>query len=116
MTQPPVPTWPLGAGMRGQTLVASDPPRFIVRRVLTQTNSLPVGRSSKFRSVKLSPQAHEPVALGLSMVKPCFSIVSTKSMVAPIRYGALIRSVTTSTPPKTLTMSPSKPRSSKNSW
>ena len=34
---------------------------------------------------KLSPQAQEPVALGLSMVKPCFSMVSTKSMVAPIR-------------------------------
>ena len=47
---------------------------------------------------KLSPQAHEPLALGLSMVKPCFSMVSTKSIVAPIRYGALIRSVTTSTP------------------
>ena len=33
---------------------------------------------------------------------------------APVRYGALIRSVTTPTPPKTLTMSPSKLRSSKN--
>jgi len=32
-----------------------------------------------------SPQAHDPLALGLSMVKPCFSIVSTKSMVAPDR-------------------------------
>ena len=32
-----------------------------------------------------SPQAHEPVALGLSIVKPCFSIVSTKSMLAPPR-------------------------------
>ena len=30
-----------------------------------------------------SPQAHEPVAFGLSMVKPCFSMVSTKSIVAP---------------------------------
>ena len=39
-----------------------------------------------------SPQAHEPVAFGLSMVKPCFSMVSTKSMVAPWMYGALIRS------------------------
>ena len=27
------------------------------------------------------------MAFGLSIVKPCFSIVSTKSMVAPIRYG-----------------------------
>ena len=25
--------------------------------------------------------------MGLSIVKPCFSIVSTKSMVAPPRYG-----------------------------
>jgi hypothetical protein len=32
-----------------------------------------------------SPQAHDPVAFGLSMVKPCFSIVSTKSIVAPVR-------------------------------
>ena len=30
-----------------------------------------------------SPHAHDPVAFGLSMVKPCFSIVSTKSMEAP---------------------------------
>src|ERR1039457_4703203 len=62
---------------------------------------------------KESPQAQEPVAFGLSMVKPCFSIVSTKSMVAPIRYGALILSVTTWTPLKSLTMSPSMSRSSK---
>ena len=34
---------------------------------------------------KLSPQAQEPVALGLSMVKPCFSMESTKSIVAPLR-------------------------------
>jgi hypothetical protein len=34
---------------------------------------------------KLSPQAQDPVAFGLSMVKPCFSMVSMKSMVAPIR-------------------------------
>ncbi len=30
-----------------------------------------------------SPQAQEPVAFGLSIVKPCFSMVSTKSIVAP---------------------------------
>lgn len=30
-----------------------------------------------------SPHAHEPVAFGLSMVKPCFSMVSTKSIEAP---------------------------------
>src|SRR5690625_4934046 len=34
---------------------------------------------------KESPQAHEPPAFGLSIVKPCFSIVSAKSMVAPAR-------------------------------
>src|SRR5262249_51499339 len=60
-----------------------------------------------------SPQAQDPVALGLSMVKPCFSIVSTKSMVAPARYGALILSVTTWTPWNSASMSPSISRSSK---
>ena len=35
------------------------------------------------RQLHESPHAHEPVALGLSMVKPCFSMVSTKSMDAP---------------------------------
>jgi hypothetical protein len=35
--------------------------------------------------LKESPQAQELPALGLSMVKPCFSIVSAKSMVAPSR-------------------------------
>ncbi len=37
------------------------------------------------RQLKLSPQAHELPALGLSMVKPCFSMVSAKSIVAPSR-------------------------------
>ena len=32
-----------------------------------------------------SPQAQEPLAFGLSIVKPCFSMVSTKSIVAPPR-------------------------------
>ncbi len=35
--------------------------------------------------LKLSPQAQELPALGLSMVKPCFSMVSAKSMTAPSR-------------------------------
>src|ERR1700722_4516138 len=60
-----------------------------------------------------SPQAQEPEAFGLSIVKPCFSIVSTKSIVAPIRYGADILSVTTPTPSKSATTSPSNERSSK---
>ncbi|MDT4913584.1 MAG: hypothetical protein QOC66_2712 [Pseudonocardiales bacterium] len=34
---------------------------------------------------KLLPQAQPPPALGLSMVKPCCSIVSVKSTVAPPR-------------------------------
>ena len=34
---------------------------------------------------KDSPQAQVPVAFGLSMVKPCFSIESAKSMAAPAR-------------------------------
>ena len=33
----------------------------------------------------------------MSIVKPCFWIVSSKSMVAPSRYGTLILSTTTST-------------------
>jgi hypothetical protein len=37
------------------------------------------------RQWKLSPQAQLPLALGLSIVKPCFSIVSAKSIVAPSR-------------------------------
>lgn len=63
-----------------------------------------------------APQAQEPVALGLSIVKPCFSMVSTKSMDAPPRYGALMRSVTTLTPSKSFRTSPSSERSSKKSW
>ena len=34
---------------------------------------------------KESPHAQDPVAFGLSIVNPCFSMVSTKSMVAPCR-------------------------------
>src|SRR5690606_11795462 len=62
-----------------------------------------------------SPHAHEFCALGLSIVKPCASMRSAKSMVAPARYGALIRSTTTSTPLNSVTMSPSSERSSKKS-
>ena len=32
-----------------------------------------------------SPQAHDPPAFGLSMVNPCFSMESTKSITAPCR-------------------------------
>ena len=60
------------------------------------------GPSSRGRAGQLKepPQAQELPAFGLSIVKPCFSIVSAKSMVAPSRYGTLIRSTTTSTPSK----------------
>jgi hypothetical protein len=34
---------------------------------------------------KLSPQAQLPPAFGLSIVKPCFSMVSAKSIEAPSR-------------------------------
>src|SRR4051812_28380119 len=37
-----------------------------------------------------SPQAQEFCAFGLSIVKPCASIRSAKSIVAPARYGELI--------------------------
>ncbi|CCH69796.1 hypothetical protein BN10_360003 [Phycicoccus elongatus Lp2] len=47
------------------------------------------GETSFFRmpwaQLKLSPQAQLLPAFGLSMVKPCFSIVSEKSMDAPSR-------------------------------
>ncbi|CNG09727.1 Uncharacterised protein [Mycobacterium tuberculosis] len=47
----------------------------------------PPGRSARVAGTQLkeSPQAQEPDAFGLSIVKPCFSIESTKSMVAPVR-------------------------------
>ena len=40
------------------------------------------GRTTQWKE---SPQAQEPVAFGLSMVKPCFSMLSTKSIIAPLR-------------------------------
>lgn len=56
-------------------------------------------RFSRPAQWKESPQAQVLVALGLSIVNPCFSMVSMKSIVAPAKYGALIWSVTTLTPP-----------------
>ncbi len=43
------------------------------------------GGVAKLAQWKESPQAQLPAALGLSMVKPCFWMVSSKSMVAPSR-------------------------------
>ena len=53
----------------------------------TPSGPVPVARalSQRLRQLKLSPQAQELPALGLSMVKPCFSMVSAKSIVAPSR-------------------------------
>src|SRR3546814_10301488 len=39
-----------------------------------------------------SPHAHDPCAFGLSIVKPCFWIESSKSIAAPSRYGTIILS------------------------
>ena len=52
--------------------------------------SLELARARELRwsgadQLKESPQAQEPLAFGLSIVKPCFSIVSAKSIVAPSR-------------------------------
>src|SRR6478735_7394003 len=57
---------------------------------------------------KLSPHAHDPAALGLSIVKPCSEMVSLKSIVAPSRYGTLMSSTITSTPSKSTVLSPSR--------
>jgi len=45
----------------------------------------PLEAAGRWDQLKLSPQAQELPALGLSMVKPCFSMVSAKSIVAPSR-------------------------------
>ena len=70
--------------------VATDPVTAIRPRTLRAawsdmrplTDARPAAGSDQ---LKESPQAQEPVAFGLSIVKPCFSIVSTKSIVAPPR-------------------------------
>ena len=46
---------------------------------------LPGGRTSLCQPQNEFPHAQPPPAFGLSIVKPCFSIVSTKSMTAPER-------------------------------
>src|SRR5699024_9423609 len=73
-------------------------------------------RSRGEDQLKESPQAQELPALGLSIVKPCFSIVSAKSITAPETYGLLILSTITSTPSNSATRSSSIRRSSKYSW
>ena len=86
---------------------------FTTRRRLTRTHDFACDRlgtrevgpglrpgNARQRQWKRSPQAQLPAALGLSMVKPCFWMVSSKSIVAPSRYGTLILSTMTSTPSK----------------
>jgi hypothetical protein len=55
------------------------------RRTLTPASRCSFSSLANLAQWKESPQAQELVALGLSIVKPCFSIVSTKSMTAPCR-------------------------------
>ena len=58
------------------------------RRTSTAGNPAEVGATvprGAADQLKLSPQAQLLPALGLSIVKPCFSMVSAKSIVAPSR-------------------------------
>ena len=72
------PSRPAGAATAGTTLTA-----FTARRSTKEGSAGPFPAAAP--QWNESPQAQDPVAFGLSMVKPCFSIVSTKSMVAPPR-------------------------------
>ena len=74
----------LGALTRKYPQYVSQPPDWTCHRVTC--DAMTGGRRS-LRSAQLneSPQAQELPALGLSMVKPCFSMVSAKSIDAPPR-------------------------------
>ena len=54
--------------------------------------------SSPSSTWKLWPQPQEPEAFGFSILNPDSWSDSTKSTVAPLRYGALAGSTTTVTP------------------
>ena len=69
-------------GWGGRTPGDTERARTVVVRALSGVVD---GAPTGVRQLKLSPQAHELPALGLSIVKPCFSMVSAKSMVAPSR-------------------------------
>ena len=90
-----VPAW---ARMRGHTVVDDAAPASSPAGEIRLTVRLAVSRTSPSGQENEPPQAHALPAFGLSIVKPCFSIVSAKSIVAPSRYGTLIRSTITSTP------------------
>ena len=71
--------YPFPAAVAATAVVAMDA---FTPRPATNSRSRAAGQS---RQWKESPQAQDPVAFGLSIVKPCFSMVSTKSIVAPPR-------------------------------
>ncbi len=93
--------WPLGCPQVATRLSASG--HSAVRKRPLGTRPPPAGADGGLRTVLAplvllallrgaaadqwneSPQAQEPPALGLSMVKPCFSMESTKSIMAPLR-------------------------------
>src|SRR6476619_2295287 len=86
-------TYPASAyGPRAASDAASDA-AFVVpghravrgRRRARPWRSGPTRQFVGAAQLKESPQAQLLPALGLSMVKPCFSIVSAKSIVAPSR-------------------------------
>ncbi len=73
------------AGWRALADELARPPE--ITEANTRLIRHPLNRTRRRRSAQLneSPQAQEPDALGLSIVNPCFSIVSTKSILAPCR-------------------------------
>ena len=78
------------AAAKARGLLERDGSADMVLRIAVQPGGFPsvqfrICNSGLARQWKESPQAQEFCALGLSIVKPCFSIVSTKSMLAPSR-------------------------------
>src|SRR5262245_63321486 len=66
---------------------------------------------------KLWPQPQEPEAFGFSILNPDSWSDSTKSTLAPLRYGALAESTTTVTPKCSEALSPSAaPRSNPSAY
>ncbi len=74
----------LAAGTGAQAAAPGAAGGWLPRRPASAVGTGPPPRAS-WNQWNESPQAQEPVAFGLSIVKPCFSIVSTKSIVAPLR-------------------------------
>ena len=80
---------------------------------LDMEGSLPGGSAPA--SVDASKEDHilDVILFAEAFLRRALTYSSAKSMVAPDRYGAHIRSTTTSTPSKSRTRSPSSVRSSK---